>query len=222
MTAWIDGSFIYSTSEAWLNAMRSFHNGTLLTEKGGKMPIKNTMRVPLFNNPAPNVMKMLSPERLFRKFVLSLKQVEIFSFQVFVYSSVLGDPRTNQNPAVLSFGILFLRWHNTLAQRIKRAHSDWSDEDIFQRARHMVIASLQNIIMYEYLPAFLGSDVRPYDGYKQEIHPGIGHIFQAAAFRFGHTMIPPGIYRRDAKCNYKKTPMGYPAIRLCSDRKSVV
>lgn len=24
MTSWIDGSFVYSTSEAWVNAMRSF------------------------------------------------------------------------------------------------------------------------------------------------------------------------------------------------------
>jgi dual oxidase len=68
MTAWIDGSLIYSTSEAWLNAMRSFHNGTLLTDKSGKMPVKNTMRVPLFNNPVPHVMRALSPERLYREF----------------------------------------------------------------------------------------------------------------------------------------------------------
>lgn len=68
MTAWIDGSFIYSTSEAWLNAMRSFQNGTLLTEKDGRMPVRNTMRVPLFNNPVPHVMRMMSPERLFRKY----------------------------------------------------------------------------------------------------------------------------------------------------------
>lgn len=69
MTAWIDGSLIYSTSEAWLNAMRSFQNGTLLTDKSGKMPVKNTMRVPLFNNPVPNVMRALSPERLYRKLI---------------------------------------------------------------------------------------------------------------------------------------------------------
>lgn len=65
MTAWIDGSFIYSTSEAWLNAMRSYENGTLLSDKEGRMPVKNTMRVPLFNNPLPHIMRMLSPERLF-------------------------------------------------------------------------------------------------------------------------------------------------------------
>lgn len=68
MTSWIDGSFIYSTSEAWLNAMRTFVNGSMLTEKDGTMPVRNTMRVPLFNNPVPHVMKMLSPERLFRKY----------------------------------------------------------------------------------------------------------------------------------------------------------
>lgn len=111
---------------------------------------------------------------------------------------------------------MFLRWHNTWAQRVKQAHPGWSDEDIFQKARRYVIASLQNVIMYEYLPAFLASEIPPYEGYKQDIHPGVGHIFQAAAFRFGHTMIPPGLYRRDANCNYKATAMGYPAIRLCS------
>lgn len=67
VTSWIDGSFIYSTSEAWVNAMRSFVNGTFLTDKTGKLPIRNTMRVPLFNNPVPHALRTLSPERLFRK-----------------------------------------------------------------------------------------------------------------------------------------------------------
>lgn len=65
MTAWIDGSFIYSTSEAWLNAMRTFQNGTMLTEAGGRMPVRNTMRVPLFNNPVPEMMRTMNPERLY-------------------------------------------------------------------------------------------------------------------------------------------------------------
>lgn len=130
---------------------------------------------------------------------------------------VLGDPRTNQNPGLLTFAILFLRWHNVLANRVKQQHPSWSDEDVFQRARRIVIASLQNIITYEYLPAFLGIENMPaYEGYNPDIHPGISHMFQAAAFRFGHTLIPPGIFRRDAKCNYRTTTMGYPAIRLCS------
>ncbi|XP_040165408.1 dual oxidase [Anopheles arabiensis] len=194
MTAWIDGSFIYSTSEAWLNAMRSFQDGALLTDKQGTMPVKNTMRVPLFNNPVPHVMRMLSPERLY----------------------LLGDPRTNQNPALLSFAILFLRWHNVVAKRVRRQHRDWSDEEIFQRARRVVIASLQNIVAYEYLPAFLDKEIPPYDGYKADTHPGVSHMFQAAAFRFGHSLIPPGLFRRDGQCNFRRTNMDFPALRLCS------
>lgn len=78
-----------------------------------------------------------------------------------------------------------------------------------------VFTIFQNIIMYEYLPILLGEKLPPYMGYKPDLHPGISHIFQSAAFRFGHTLIPPGIYRRDAKCNYKVTQTGRPAVRLC-------
>lgn len=112
---------------------------------------------------------------------------------------------------MLSFAILFLRWHNVQAQEVKRNHPDWNDEEIFQRARRQVIASLQSIFVYEYLPAFLGGAfLETYEGYKADVHPGISHMFQAAAFRFGHSLIPPGIMRRDGKCNFKKT------LRLCS------
>lgn len=74
----------------------------------------------------------------------------------------------------------------------------------------------QNIIAYEYIPAFLGKELPEYTGYKLDVHPGISHVFQSSAFRFGHTLIPPGIYRRDGKCNYRKTAMGNPALRLCA------
>lgn len=194
VTSWIDGSFVYSTSETWLNTMRSFVNGTLLTEKGGTMPVRNTMRVPLFNNPIPSQMRMNNAQELF----------------------LLGDPRTNQNPAMLTFAIVMMRWHNVIAHRIKNQHPSWSDEDIFQRARRIVVASLQNVFVYEYLPSLLETKLPPYKGYNPDMHPGISHMFQSAAFRFGHSLIPPGIYMRDAQCNYHVTTAGYPALRLCS------
>ncbi|KAK7592995.1 hypothetical protein V9T40_007747 [Parthenolecanium corni] len=190
VTSWIDGSFIYSTSEAWVNTMRSFVNGTLKTDKTGKLPIKNTMRVPLFNNPVPHVLRTLSPERLF----------------------LLGDPRSNQNPALLAFSILWYRWHNIVAAAVQQEHTDWPDEEVFQRTRRIVVATLQNIIAYEYVPAFLGQNLTEYRGYNVDVHPGISHVFQTAAFRFGHTLIPPGIYRRDGRCNFKKSS----PLRLCS------
>lgn len=324
VTSWIDGSFIYSTSETWLNTMRSFDGkGTLkmvgspysssspnsikqteynldtllidplavgsalaslatntLSQKSAASqnnnnnnkqqhvaemptplsaseapmslfgyPMRNKMRAPLINQMPAHHLKMKTAERMF----------------------LLGDPRTNQNPMILSFGILFYRWHNVLAERIYAQHPDWSDEEIFQRARRLVIASLQNVFLYEYLPTLLdtpppylnrnrnrnrqnrnnnnNSDkslfntstainnsttsdlsplvtselqydandlIRPYTGYKPDLHPGISHVFQSAAFRFGHTMIPPGLYLRDDKCQFLNTPSGYKGIRLCS------
>ena len=70
------------------------------------------------------------------------------------------------------------------ADRVREVNPHWDDEDIFQAARRRVIASLQSIIMYEYLPAFLGDSLKPYEGYKPDTHPGISHVFQSAAFRF--------------------------------------
>ena len=92
MTSWIDGSFVYSTKESWVNAMRSWENGTLTMEGDPilGMPPLNKMRVPLVNAPAPHLLTKLNPERMY----------------------LLGDPRTNQNPAFLVMGILFYRWHN--------------------------------------------------------------------------------------------------------------
>lgn len=62
----------------------------------------------------------------------------------------------------------------------------------------------------------MGEGLPPYEGYKPDVHPGVSHVFQSAAFRFGHTMIPPGIYRRDGSCHFRETPMGFRALRLCS------
>lgn len=121
MTSWIDGSFIYSTSEAWISAMRSYVNGTFRTDNTGKLPPRNTERVPLNNAPSPHVLRMLSPERMF----------------------LMGDPRTNQNPALLAFGILFFRWHNVVAGRVHAQQPTWTDEEVFQKARRFVIATVQ-------------------------------------------------------------------------------
>lgn len=57
--------------------------------------------------------------------------------------SVLGDPRTNQNPAILAIGIMFFRYHNVIATKVQQKNPTWTDEEIFQRTRRLVVASLQ-------------------------------------------------------------------------------
>lgn len=44
---------------------------------------------------------------------------------------------------MLAMGILFYRWHNVIAARIQREHPAMSDEDVFQKARRIVIGTLQ-------------------------------------------------------------------------------
>lgn len=56
---------------------------------------------------------------------------------------MLGDPRTNQNPAILAIGIVFFRYHNVIAAKVQQENPDWSDEEVFQRARRIVVATLQ-------------------------------------------------------------------------------
>lgn len=75
--------------------------------------------------------------------------VNIRAILTYLYHiSVLGDPRTNQNPALLTLSILFFRYHNFVASQIQRSNPDWSDEDVFQRARRTVVATLQVLIEF--------------------------------------------------------------------------
>ncbi|XP_023933585.1 dual oxidase-like [Lingula anatina] len=122
---------------------------------------------------------------------------------------------------MLAFGVLFFRYHNKLAQELAAQNPAWDDETIFQEARKWVIATQQNIYAYEFFPAFTNTDLPAYSGYKEHVYPAVSHIFQSAAFRFGHSVVPPGFYRRDAQCNFFNTTTnttnpGYPAVRMCN------
>jgi dual oxidase len=57
--------------------------------------------------------------------------------------SVLGDPRVNENPGLLSFGLIMFRWHNLQAKRMRVLQPTWTDEELFQGARRWIIAVLQ-------------------------------------------------------------------------------
>lgn len=176
-TAWIDGSFIYSSSEPWATALKSFQNGTLKEGIMPNYPPFNEIRVPLINPPPPQVHKLMDPERLFS----------------------LGDPRINEHPGLLSFGLVFFRWHNEMARRLQQKNPNWTDLQIFDGARRWVIATLQKIIMYDFLPVLINEPVQPYTGYDPNLPPGISHLFAAGAFRFPHSLIPPGIFLRCEK-----------------------
>uniref|UniRef100_A0A8C2L3L5 NAD(P)H oxidase (H2O2-forming) n=1 Tax=Cyprinus carpio TaxID=7962 RepID=A0A8C2L3L5_CYPCA len=123
-----------------------------------------------------------------------------------------GNAWANENIFTVTEGIIWFRYHNYLASKLHEEHPFWSDEELFQNARKRVIATFQNIAFYEWLPAYLGT--------PKYVDPGISAEFEAAAVRFGLTLPPPGVYKRNRTCHYKSAVNNdaskSPALRLCN------
>ncbi|EPY88506.1 dual oxidase 2 [Camelus ferus] len=133
------------------------------------------------------------------------------------------DPETGQspsNPRDLALGLLWFRYHNVWAQELARQHPLWGDEELFQHARKRVIATYQNIAMYEWLPSFLQQTPPAYTGYRRFLDPSISPEFLAASEQFFSTMVPPGVYMRNASCHFqmvKNEGFGSSqALRVCN------
>lgn len=113
---------------------------------------------------------------------------------------VAGDVRANEQIGLTVMHTLFVREHNFHAERIAENNPGFSGEEIFQRARRMVIAQMQVITYREFLPLILGDDaLSEYNGYQSDVNANISNEFSTAAYRFGHTLLSPQILRLDAQ-----------------------
>ncbi len=162
ITAFVDGSQVYGVDAERAAALREFVGGRMKMSEGDLMPI-NTEG---FAN--ANDAHRVDDSQLF----------------------LAGDVRANENPELMSLHILFLREHNRIAAEAAQQHPDWTDEELYQYARRIVIAELQKITYEEFLPAILGENAMPdYRGYQADVNPGIATEFSTAAFRVGHSML---------------------------------
>lgn len=180
VTSYIDGSAIYGSTQDRADWLRTFEGGKLKTSRGDLLPwntIDGELGSPLdFTCPDMN---MVSQSRRF--------------------FFVAGDVRANESPMMVAIHTLFVREHNRLCDEIISVNPDWTDEEIYQKARKLVGALLQQITYNEWLPS-LGVIIRPYRGYNPEINPTVSNVFTAAAFQLGHTLGNSRIYRIDAHC----------------------
>ncbi|MDJ0695133.1 peroxidase family protein [Mastigocoleus sp. MO_188.B34] len=175
ITAWIDGSNVYGSDEKRADFLRSFEGGKLKTSEGDLLR---------FNLPADKGgVENDNPTR----------QVPTDLF-------VAGDVRANENAVLSSVHTLFVREHNCIATKLEEINPEWTDEQLFQRARQINIAQMQSITFNEYIPALLGDNALPeYTGYNSEVNPGITRAFSTAAFRLGHTQLSSNIVRLDTE-----------------------
>lgn len=168
VTAFIDGSQVYGSSKARADSLRTFSGGLLRTSAGNMLPY-NTAGLPNHNDS-----HVMPDAKLY----------------------LAGDVRANENPDLASLQILFMREHNRIAAEKQKAHPSWTDEQVYQAARRLVIAELQAITYNEFLPALLGRQaLRPYQGYNAKVDPSIANEFSTAAYRFGHSLLDSEIAR---------------------------
>lgn len=94
---------------------------------------------------------------------------------------------------------LFLREHNRLAGQILSQCETLSSDEVYERARRLVIAQLQHIVYSEFLPLLLGNNaIPPYQGFRSDVDPMIANEWGAASYRLGHSMVSDELVFQDA------------------------
>jgi hypothetical protein len=166
VTAFLDGSQIYGSDAATADALRSHVGGKLKTGPGNLLPLDNSTNFPGGTLPMANDAGIVPNDQLF----------------------AAGDVRANENIELTAMQTLFVREHNRIADVLHADHPTWTDEQLYQEARRLVIAELQIITYTAWLPALLGPNALPaYTGYKPNVNPGIANEFSTAMFRFAHS-----------------------------------
>ena len=174
ITSWIDGSMVYGSDDERAAALREGPDSPFLkTSEGNLLP---------FNSDAmPNANGFINdPTNMF----------------------IAGDVRANEQVGLTIMHTLFVREHNRLAALLQEEFPDANADEIFERARRLVIAEIQIITYDEYLPALLGENTLPvYAGYNPNVNPNMYNEFTVAAYRFGHSELSDQFLRLDENGN---------------------
>lgn len=174
-TAFIDGSVVYGSDTLRSRTLRSGEGGHLATSDGNLLPF-NTLG--LENQPQSRGQKEVNPADFF----------------------LAGDVRANEQSGLVAIQTLFMREHNYWADTISAANPTLNDAAIYQRARAIVIAEIQLITYRDFIPILLGPNaLSPYLGYNPEADPRVAVEFSTAAYRVGHTFLPPVLKRLNSK-----------------------
>ena len=180
LTAWLDGSMVYGADAVTAKSLRTMVDGKMKIAGDGMLPLNNSQNFPSGTVPMLNSSPTLKSEQMF----------------------AAGEVRANENIELSSLQTLFVREHNRWATILKTKSPSLTDEEIYVRARAIVIGELQSITFNEWLPAILGPNaVSPYRGYDPKTNPQLSNEFATAAFRFGHSLLSDEIGFLDSNGN---------------------
>ncbi|PNJ20156.1 PXDN isoform 5 [Pongo abelii] len=122
-----------------------------------------------------------------------------------------GDHRANEQLGLTSMHTLWFREHNRIATELLKLNPHWDGDTIYYETRKIVGAEIQHITYQHWLPKILGEvgmrTLGEYQGYDPGINAGIFNAFATAAFRFGHTLVNPLLYRLEE--NFQPIAQGH-------------
>lgn len=181
VTSILDAGFVYGTDEEKSRKLRVFRGGLLKS---------NSMH-------RDKGLKDLLPPNLDEK--ACKRDGERFD------CFLAGDGRVNQQVMLVTLHTLLMREHNRIAEVFGQINPHWDDERIYQETRNIIAAQVQHITYNEFLPMVLGKHQmkkyglllkqQGYTTYDPELDTSLPVAFFAAAFRFGHSLLPSTIER---------------------------
>lgn len=123
---------------------------------------------------------------------------------------VAGDTRALEHVSLIGIHTLWVREHNRIAGALSAPNPEWDDDRVFNEARNVLIAEIQQVTYTDYLPALFGDQfdelLGDYTGYDPEVDASIPNAFASAAYRFGHSQVQPLFERLDS--DFQSIPNG--------------
>lgn len=184
ITVWYDASFLYGSDEARSLQLRTLSGGAMKMwpqDSGDLLPVN------VFGEDADN-------QPLDRKSC----------------TFVCGDIRCQEQPVLTAWHTVFLRFHNIIAEEVAGLHPTWTDEQVFQYTRNIVIGVFVHIVYDEFLPAMF-QEATPLPPLPLEplvpSQPPLQLHFAAASWRLGHTLVPNELWlaEQSSPTNITKT-----------------
>jgi hypothetical protein len=107
--------------------------------------------------------------------------------------ALIGDPRNDVHVFMSQMQVAFIRAHNRLVDRLREDGVD--DAELFDEARRALTWHYQWLIVHDFLPVLVGSDLLDELGstgtrfFRPDGKPFIPLEFADAAYRYGHSQI---------------------------------
>ncbi|XP_072917938.1 peroxidasin homolog [Hemitrygon akajei] len=191
LTSYIDASNVYGSTEHESQELRDLTIQRGLLKTGQVVPKSGKHLLPFATGPPTECMR-------------DTNESPIPCF-------LAGDHRSNEHIALTAVHTLWFREHNRIAEELLKLNPHWDGDTIYHEARKIVAAQMQHITYEHWLTKILGDVgmkmLGDYKGYNPNINAGIVNAFATAAFRFGHTLVNPILYRLNE--SFQPIPEGH-------------